>query len=265
MGGELVLDTEYDSGIAGHPGTRFLVKMNQPPVDPLDLSRLNQHVLEEVEGGGSREFHFRLDELDADDDHDGVGGGVAGGVAGAAATDSSSDPSSDRSLSLPQHLNVLFVDDDAILRKLFSRKIKTVAPDWTVREAANGETALLLVEKHSFDLIFMDQYMASVEKQVRAMTWSGSASDRAGCCYVCARVILTLIFASFCPLEWRQLLGTETVQALRSKGVNCRICGLSANDKEQDFLQAGADVFCIKPFPCEAKAMRKELRRILRL
>jgi Response regulator receiver domain len=148
--------------------------MNQPPVDPLDLSRLDQHVLEEVEGGGSREFHFRLDELDADDDHDGASGGgaVTGGVAGAATADPSSDPSSD--LSLPQDLNVLFVDDDAILRKLFSRKIKTVAPDWTVREAANGETALLLVEKHSFDLIFMDQYMASVEKQVRAMTsWSG--------------------------------------------------------------------------------------------
>jgi hypothetical protein len=52
---------------------------------------------------------------------------------------------------------------------------------------------------------------------------------------------------------------------LRSKGVTCRICGLSANDKEREFLQAGADVFCIKPFPCEAKAMRKELRRILLL
>jgi CheY-like chemotaxis protein len=68
---------------------------------------------------------------------------------------------------LPHNLSVLFVDDDPILRKLFSRKLKTVAPDWTVREAANGETALVLVERHSFDLIFMDQYMASVEKQVR--------------------------------------------------------------------------------------------------
>jgi hypothetical protein len=194
MGGELVLDTEYDSGIAGHPGTRFLVKLNQPPVDPLDLSRLDQHVLEdEFEGGGSREFHIRLDELDANDnddetEHDAAGnedGGAAGGPkstgtgtgsgtgAGTATTgdSSSSDESNDRRNSgglLPQHLNVLFVDDDAILRKLFARKIKTVAPDWTVREAANGETALLLVEHHSFDLIFMDQYMASVEKQVRA-------------------------------------------------------------------------------------------------
>jgi hypothetical protein len=45
--------------------------------------------------------------------------------------------------------------------------------------------------------------------------------------------------------------------------VACRICGLSANDKEGEFLAAGADVFCIKPFPCGEKAMKKELCRIL--
>jgi CheY-like chemotaxis protein len=126
--------------------------------------------------------------------------------------------------ALPDRLSVLFVDDDAIQRKLFARKIKTLAPGWTVREAANGETALLLAEQQSFDVIFMDQYMASVEKQ---------------------------------------LLGTEAVQALRSQGVASRICGLSANDKEAEFLEAGADAFCIKPFPCEAEAMTVELLRIL--
>ena len=30
-------------------------------------------------------------------------------------------------------------------------------PDWHIREAANGETALRLVETEEFDLIFMDQ------------------------------------------------------------------------------------------------------------
>ena len=60
-----------------------------------------------------------------------------------------------------------------------------------------------------------------------------------------------------------QLLGTETVQALRARGVTSRICGLSANDKGDEFLAAGADAFCIKPFPCGEKAMRKELCRVL--
>jgi hypothetical protein len=47
--------------------------------------------------------------------------------------------------------------------------------------------------------------------------------------------------------------------------VSSRICGLSANDKEDEFLRAGADAFCIKPFPCEQDAMTAELSRILRL
>jgi len=61
----------------------------------------------------------------------------------------------------------------------------------------------------------------------------------------------------------KQLLGTETVVALRNQGVNCRICGLSANDKETEFFAAGADAFTFKPFPCEARALTQELCRIL--
>ena len=59
------------------------------------------------------------------------------------------------------------------------------------------------------------------------------------------------------------MLGTETVKALRNAGVDCRICGLSANDKESEFLDAGADVFTFKPFPCEARALTQELCRVL--
>ena len=61
----------------------------------------------------------------------------------------------------------------------------------------------------------------------------------------------------------KQLLGTETVFELRNRGVTCRICGLSANDKETEFLEAGADVFTFKPFPCEKGALRRELVRVL--
>jgi hypothetical protein len=82
-------------------------------------------------------------------------------------------------------------------------------PKWDISEASNGETALRLVGSKSFDLIFMDQYMASIEKQ---------------------------------------LLGTDTVCST-ANGVDCTICGLSANDKAAEFLEAGADIH-VQPFPC---------------
>ena len=126
--------------------------------------------------------------------------------------------------SLPESLSVLFVDDDFILRKLFARTIKRAAPTWNVQEASNGETALTLAETNSYDIIFIDQYMASVEKQ---------------------------------------LLGTETTSALRQKGVSCIICGLSANDMKDQFIERGADCFVLKPFPCEVEKLQRELWHVL--
>ena len=108
---------------------------------------------------------------------------------------------------LPKIFRVLFVDDDIVLRKLFSRAVKRVAPDWDIQEASNGETAIRLVEEDDYDLIFVDQYLASIKKQ---------------------------------------LLGTETIRALRSKGFEGLLCGLSANDKESDFMEAGANAFIFK-------------------
>jgi signal transduction histidine kinase/CheY-like chemotaxis protein len=125
---------------------------------------------------------------------------------------------------LPEALSVLFVDDDMVLRKLFTRSVRKAASGWTIKDAANGETALMMVETENFDIIFVDQYMASVEKQ---------------------------------------LLGTETTRAFRSKGVTSRICGLSANDVEHEFLRCGADFFMFKPFPCKPGELRKELHHIL--
>lgn len=60
---------------------------------------------------------------------------------------------------LPDKLNVLFVDDDLILRKLFARSLKRVVPNWVVEEATNGETAVRLVEGipadgEGYDIIF---------------------------------------------------------------------------------------------------------------
>lgn len=63
----------------------------------------------------------------------------------------------------------------------------------------------------------------------------------------------------------KQLLGTETVLAFRSKGVRSIVCGLSANDLEGEFLKAGADAFMSKPFPCQEHALKRELLRILQI
>ena len=110
------------------------------------------------------------------------------------------------------------------LNQLFSRALKRAMPGWHIWEAANGETSLRLVEEEHFQLIFMDQYMASTEKQ---------------------------------------LLGTETVRALRSKGVKSIICGLSANDVEDSFLHAGADAFMMKPIPCKKDELRNALAKLI--
>jgi CheY-like chemotaxis protein len=148
---------------------------------------------------------------------------------------------------LPKNLSVLFVDDDMILRKLFSRTLRKVNPTWSCMEASSGESAIDLISQRAadsqeksededgfnrrneegdcgFDLIFMDQYMASVQKQ---------------------------------------LLGTETVRAIRAKGFRTPIiCGLSANDVEDAFYHAGSDAFLIKPFPCKKDELEKELLRV---
>ena len=151
---------------------------------------------------------------------------------------------------LPEYLSVLFVDDDMILRKLFSRTLKKINPTWSLHEASSGEIAIELItpqqdegrnqfgddgddvnkdddarQSVGFDLIFMDQYMASVQKQ---------------------------------------LLGTETVRAIRAKGFhNPIICGLSANDVEDAFHHAGSDAFMFKPFPCKKDELKRELLRII--
>lgn len=205
MNGVIFLDDDYSSGIPGHRGTRIVVDLQSGPIDPPAVAlhsqgkRGNENGDEKqanVEGSCGTLYTYGMDLI--------------------------SMPRTE----LPEGLKVLFVDDDAILRKLFTRSIKLVAPDWTVREASNGETAIHLVGEEDFDLIFVDMYMASVEKQ---------------------------------------LLGTETVAELRAKGVKSRICGLSANDKEHEFLEAGSDAFLLKPMPCEANALSHALSRLLDL
>jgi CheY-like chemotaxis protein len=192
LGGEIFLDESYDSGIVGSPGARFVIRLNAS-----DSSNLFESTTFSIR---SRTGLSKLKESNED---------VPRSV--------------EDTIILPDQMAVLFVDDDHMLRKLFVRAVRRVAPQWTIHEAASGETAIQLVDSQDYDLIFMDQYMASTEKT---------------------------------------LLGTETVRVLRSKGVQSILCGLSANDLEKAFVTAGADAFIMKPMPCEKNLLTRELLRI---
>jgi signal transduction histidine kinase/CheY-like chemotaxis protein len=186
MGVDIGLDDGFESGVDGCPGTRFTLSLNQSPVE-LESNDLVHNDASDARPGS----HINCASLPRE---------------------------------LPDSLSVLFVDDDTVLRKMFVRALRRAAPNWKVDEAASGETSLQLVKSQTFDLIFMDQYMASIDKQ---------------------------------------LLGTECVRALRASGVTSTICGLSANDKAQEFLDAGADTFMSKPFPCGIEGMRAAILRVL--
>jgi CheY-like chemotaxis protein len=184
MGGGIYLDNSYSSGVEGCPGARFVTALKATP----------------VLGRNSSE----------DDNHQSF-------------TSLTTEEPSLYNV-LPEHLSVLFVDDERILRKLAIRAIGKLRPNWTVREAATGEAALALIETESFDLIFMDMYFTSTE---------------------------------------RQLTGIETVRAMRAKGVTCCICGLSANNLEGPFHNAGASSFLTKPFPAKQDDLSPFLQSLL--
>jgi signal transduction histidine kinase/CheY-like chemotaxis protein len=202
MNGDLWLDETFNSGVANCPGTRFVVDLNAPPLH-LDSGSLDKYA-------ASPQYELLQRK--------------AGPSCAGPKFTPPIDETKDEPEALPKELSVLFVDDDVVLRKLFSRAIKRVEPGCHIQEAGSGEAALDLVNSHKFDLIFMDQYMASLEKQ---------------------------------------LLGTETVALLRAKGLTSRICGLSANDMETAFLNAGADFFILKPIQSSKDALTRELGRLL--
>jgi Histidine kinase-, DNA gyrase B-, and HSP90-like ATPase len=129
LGGEVFLDELYDSGIEGCPGARFVIRLNIPP---LDLQKANVCTI-------SHHNH-----------HNGAADGTL---------NTGEDDTAYHTQELPTTCRVLFVDDDVVVRKLFARAVMRVAPTWDIDEAANGETALQLVEKgeHEYELIFLDQ------------------------------------------------------------------------------------------------------------
>eukprot|EP00543_Licmophora_paradoxa_P002894 CAMPEP_0202449160 /NCGR_PEP_ID=MMETSP1360-20130828/7904_1 /ASSEMBLY_ACC=CAM_ASM_000848 /TAXON_ID=515479 /ORGANISM="Licmophora paradoxa, Strain CCMP2313" /LENGTH=471 /DNA_ID=CAMNT_0049066989 /DNA_START=92 /DNA_END=1507 /DNA_ORIENTATION=- len=240
---DIVFDDGYHSGIEGCPGTCFAINLNMPAEKILE-ERFSDYAGDYATaaaaaagsgGGGGDHFKnggdYQRSSQDEHDEkvanayfHNGAPDIVDMHNIGEVKHDEEAALTQVPPTELPEALSVLFVDDDLVLRKLFSRAVKKVTVNWRVKEAANGETALRIVEDNHFDLIFMDQYMTSVEKQ---------------------------------------LLGTETVRAMRARGIRSIICGLSANDTEREFLEAGADAFMVKPFPCDKIGLKHELNRVL--
>jgi signal transduction histidine kinase/CheY-like chemotaxis protein len=204
--GDIQLDVNYRSEIEGCIGTRFVIDLRAPTIESHFEQDHDNGQVPTPDGIQSESTKSTIDNtpnINTIEDPD--------------------CPKTGSITELPENLNVLFADDDMILRKLFSRSLKKVAPTWSIQEAANGETAIQLVDSQEFDIIFLDQYMTAINKQ---------------------------------------LLGSETARALRAKGIGATICGLSANDMEETFVKAGADCFMFKPFPCEANALKDELIRI---
>lgn len=204
--GNLWLDNSFTSEVKGAKGARFVVDLQVPNMSVDECEGL---ILDRADS-----ISTNVSRIDA-----------TGGVdTFNTSRRSVEDITEEEHLELPTTLSVLFVDDDMVLRKLFSRSVKKVINTWEIQEAADGETALQMARQQEFDVIFMDQYMASVEKT---------------------------------------MLGTETVQAMRNVGIKGRICGLSANDVEDGFMKSGADFFLQKPFPCKPDELKTALVRIV--
>ncbi|CAB9526880.1 sensor kinase/phosphatase LuxQ [Seminavis robusta] len=217
MGGNVWLDEDYESGVEGCPGACFVVELHTNPVDieatlPTD-SDSDLH-------NGATNVQVALPNSDTGKDETAVHESPADEKVIMPEEDTQALPEEE----LPPDLSVLFVDDDVVLRKLFVRAVKKVQPAWNIQEVSSGERALELCESASPDLIFLDQYMASVDKQ---------------------------------------LLGTETSVAMRAKGVTSIICGLSANDIRDNFINSGADDFILKPMPCRPDELKQVLAGLL--
>ena len=232
MGANIWLDETYTSGIEGCPGACFIIDLQKPPMGDFDSlieqeCKQGNHLFSMAESEQT-DTTSNIDcscnshppkgsEKSSNDPSNNQASSQVGGVDNAA---------QNMDVELPEGLKVLFVDDEAILRKLFVRSVLRVCPTWTIEEASDGDTALNICASESFDIVFMDQYMPNIG---------------------------------------RPLLGTEVVRQLRSRmGLHdCAICGLSANDMREDFIQAGADGFLMKPFPCEKSRLQRELLRLL--
>ena len=166
MGAEIWHDESFVSGVEGCLGTRFVINLNRPP---LSLDDDEFHGAE-----GSNGLANKVDSVTTTD--------AIGDVENGPGTNDLRSPTVPSSLEdtdagdkLPSKLTVLFVDDDLVLRKLFCRAVRRVAPGWTMDEASNGESVLRLLDDANqdiqrYDVIFIDQSRIASANPTRATT-----------------------------------------------------------------------------------------------
>ena len=146
MNGEVFVDESYTSGVKGCPGTRFVVDLQVPPMalateNAERTDTMPSPVALPPEVFPSPDYTTAIEARNSSMEN----GEAPVGVIEDGIEDS----------ELPENLSVLVVDDDLVVRKLFLRACRRVAPTWTMAEASNGETALRLANKKEFDLIMM--------------------------------------------------------------------------------------------------------------
>ncbi|CAB9527207.1 sensor kinase/phosphatase LuxQ [Seminavis robusta] len=157
IGGELYLDEEYDSGVQGCPGTRFVVDLRTPPVDetiwderqtyPLGATGTETHGnLTATEHGDASIYVEEANVQNTPDEYETDNCDQTTPQPPAALSPAPERPSRggtqhqhgqsyhprNTPKDLPESLKVLFTDDDTILRKLFSRSLRRIAPGWEV-------------------------------------------------------------------------------------------------------------------------------------
>ena len=177
MGADIWLDETFQSGVDGCPGTRFVMRLNQPAlaVEHDNDSNANADVVAAAAASEEEKTSLLLEEGETTT-------AASSGALGVSSGEQRVQQQQQQQQTLPEALSVLFVDDDTIIRKMFSRSLKRAFPDWKFEEASNGETALRLTETNTFDIIFVDQYVSSV--------W----------CAVLSVYLCTFLFLSHFPL-----------------------------------------------------------------
>jgi len=123
MGADLYLDEGFQSGVPGCMGTRFVLRLNQVPVD---LESAGEETPHRVEYAAAVPTKLTIN----DEKHDSVTSGTTC-----------------ETEEFPPKMSILFVDDDTILRIMFCRTVRTVVPrEWEIIQACDGETALRLID-----------------------------------------------------------------------------------------------------------------------
>lgn len=102
LDGELRLDPDYDSGVEGSPGARFVIALRKPA---LAEDAMAKHSEDFQSNEVLKEYMSEKEPIELKTEH----------------APSESEPQASQSpshIELPEELSVLFVDDDPMLRKV---------------------------------------------------------------------------------------------------------------------------------------------------